>query len=183
MKDERFRAFHLVLYPNEDERHLKALEYIQDNLHYASIIHNRDILEDGTIKKIHTHVVIYFLNARTIKAVSKELDLPSNYIEPCKKNYKKALLYLIHYDEPKKIGYPLDEVEGDLKSVLIKTLQSFDTEDESILKIIKILNQLDFISLNDFVQIICMEGLYSYFRRSQYIFVRLLDEHNASIVK
>ena len=180
--EDRFRAFHIILYP-DDIKHVKVFEYIKDNLHYASIIHNRDIQEDGTFKKLHIHVVIRFLNAKTISAVSRELDLPTNYIEPCKKNYKKALLYLIHYDEPNKVAYNMDEVEGDLKSVLIKTLQAFDTEDDSIIKIINILNQLDYTSLNDFVQIICMEGLYSYFRRSQYIFVRLLDEHNASIVK
>lgn len=181
MKDERYRAFHLILYL-DDERHLKTYDYIVNNLHYASIIHDKDLNDDGTFKKVHRHVVIRFLNAKTITAVSKELDLQSNYIEPCKSNYKKALLYLIHYDEPNKIGYSVDAVEGDLKSVLIKTLQSFDTEDESILKIISILNQLEYTSLNDFVQIICMEGLYSYFRRSQYIFVRLLDEHNSSVV-
>lgn len=180
--EDRFRAFHLVLYPNEDITHEQALDYIINNLHYAYIHHYKDIKEDGTIKKLHTHVVIKYLNAKTISAVSKELGIKENCIMPCKKNYKKALLYLIHYDEPQKIGYSIDEVEGDLKSVLIKTLQTFDTEDDSILKIIHLLNELPYTSLNDFVQIICMEGLYSYFRRSQYIFVRLLDEHNNNLV-
>jgi len=180
MKEDRFRAFHLILYL-DDDTHVQAIEYIKENLHYASIIHNRDITEDGTIKKLHMHIVIRYLNAKTISACAKELGIKENYIQPCKKDYKKALLYLIHYDEPKKIGYSIDEVEGDLKSVLIKTLQGFNTEDDSVLKIINILNQLQYTSLNDFVQIICMEGLYSYFRRSQYIFVRLLDEHNNSL--
>ena len=182
MKNERFRAFHLMLYL-DDPSHLEIYENIKDNYHYASIIHDKDIKEDGSFKKLHRHVVIRLVNAKTISAISNELGLKENYIEPCRKDYKKALLYLIHYDEPKKVAYNVDCVEGDLKSVLIKTLQGYNTEDDEVLKIIKILNQLEYTSLNDFVQIICMEGLYSYFRRSQYIFVRLLDEHNASIVK
>ena len=89
MDKERYRAFHLNLYI-DDESHIKAYEYIVNNLHYASIIHDKDIKEDGTFKKIHRHVVIRYLNAKTINAVANELGIKENYIEPCKKNYKKA---------------------------------------------------------------------------------------------
>ena len=162
----------MILYPT-DESHLKALNYIKDNFSYASIIHDRDIQEDGTIKKTHIHCVIYFSNGRTISSLSKELDLPPNYINACKKDYKKALLYLIHYGE-NKVPYSVDEVEGDLKKTLIKCLNTTDIEDNFVLQIIDMLDSYkEIVSLKQFIKDLCNKGLYSYFRRSQYSYINL----------
>ena len=64
MEKFRSRKFCLLLYPNEDKTHKKALEYIKLNYDYALIVHDKDTNENNEIKKAHTHVVVSFSNAK-----------------------------------------------------------------------------------------------------------------------
>lgn len=178
---ERNRSFHLVLYA-DDETHLKAYKIIQEKYSYASIWHDRDILEDGTIKKLHLHVVLHLSSPKSVTALANDLGITSNYIEICKKDYKQSLLYLIHYNQKDKMPYKVEDVEGDLKQVLINYLSSISDENSDVIRIIDLLDSIkENLSLKEFIKILCNNGLYSCFRRSQYTFIQLLKEHNIYI--
>lgn len=179
MKNERSLNWCLVLYPEEDKSHKKALEYIQKNYSCAYITHDMDLLEDGTLKKVHTHIVIKFNNYRWRNAIAEELGITPNYLEKCR-NLENALKYLIHFNNEEKYQYDIENVHGTLKNKLNMYLNNTDkTESEKVLELIDFINTTpDFLTLNYFIQYVCSIGLYDIYRRSATTFIKLLDEHN-----
>ena len=177
------RNFTLLLYP-EDESHTIALEYIKKHYDYEYITHNKDITEDGELKKEHIHCVIRVgNNPRWITAVAEELQIPVNYIEGC--NLDKQLRYLIHFDNPDKHQYDITECKGNMTNRLMESINKDKmTELEKINKMIELINNTDgYISIYNFTSWCCKAGCYDAFRRSQMIFLKMLDENNAKYAK
>ncbi len=174
------RNYCAVLYPQEDNTHANALEYISSHFQSCYITHDRDTDEDGEIKKAHVHAVMTFKNARYQKSVASELGIEANYLEKVS-NLDSYLLYLVHYDEPDKFQYSIDDVKGALKGKLDRLLksESIPDEEEAVLFLKNyISNSHTLISVSDFVTYSCQNGLYKYYRRSPNIFNKMLDEHN-----
>lgn len=179
VKNDRSKYWCLVLYPREDPKHEKALDYIISNYKYAFIEHNKDIDENGSLKKKHTHVVISFNNYKWRNSLSEELEIQPNYLEKVR-NLESVLKYLIHFNDIKKYQYKIDDVCGNLKEKLIQYIKN-DKEDEND-KLINLLDYIDssytYISLSSFVRYCCKIGYYDIYRRSASTFIRLIDEHN-----
>lgn len=184
MEKFRSRRFCLLLYTSEDDTHIKALEYIKNNYeNYAYIIHDKDTNKDNELKKAHTHIVLEFNNARWSSSLAEELGITPNYLQNCK-NFEKALDYLIHFNDDTKYQYDISEVKGNLKKQLIKQMNSFNKDENEIVKeIIEMINNSDLIDVSTFVKIMCDWGYYSYFRRSLGLFLRLIDNHNITAEK
>ena len=184
MEKFRSRRFCLLLYTSEDETHIKALDYIKKNYEsYAYIVHDKDTNKDNELKKAHTHVVLEFNNARWSSSLAEELGITPNYLQNCK-NFEKALDYLIHFNDDTKYQYDISEVKGNLKKQLIKQMNSFNKDENEIVKeIIEMINNSDLIDVSTFVKVMCDWGYYSYFRRSLSLFLRLIDAHNVSAEK
>lgn len=184
MEKFRSRRFCLLLYTSEDDTHIKALEYIKNNYeNYAFIVHDKDLNNNGELKKSHTHIVLEFNNARWSSSLAEELGITPNYLQNCK-NFEKALDYLIHFNDDTKYQYDISEVKGNLKKQLIKQMNSFNKDENEIVKeIIEMINNSDLIDVSTFVKIMCDWGYYSYFRRSLGLFLRLIDNHNITAEK
>lgn len=192
-KDDKLRGkvFLLLLYPDEDVSHAKALEYIKANYDYAAICQDKDVyLEDaitngvehkeGELKKTHYHVVVRFKNARWITALAKELEISENYIR-LSHNFVRSLLYLVHYYEPEKYQYPPNDVFGTLKQ-RFKEAYSSEGKSESE-KIVDIFNEIDKcefkVDFQVFVRHIASIGYWDVLRRSSSLILRYIDVHNS----
>lgn len=129
------RWYNVVLY-NDDPNFNEYFNNILNKFYYVTYIdHNRDILEDGTPKKLHRHVLFYVGdNARHVKSVAEEIGIKENYLEGCNKT--KFLLYLIHYNAPTKTLYSTDEVQGLLKDELEESIKK-QTSEYARFKILK----------------------------------------------
>lgn len=173
----------MLLYPNEDSTHAKALEFIKLNYDYAMIVHNKDTNDEGELKKEHTHVVVSFPNAKWNTALAEELGIALNYIEKCR-SLDNALEYLIHYNDDSKHQYEFDEVQGNLKAKL-KQIMANDGKDENQ-KALELINyiesQVGLIDELSFFKYACDIGMYDVARRSSYILLRLIDKHNSNIM-
>lgn len=108
----RSKSFNLLLYPEWDNysdilSHLKR----EHSVFLGMITHDKDVSEDGTLKKDHTHVVIRFENQVWSSALCKRTGLPHRYklIENTL-NFRKSVRYLVHYDDEDKFQYSLDDV-------------------------------------------------------------------------
>lgn len=192
----RSRSFMLILYPDDDS-HIKCLDsIINSEYKYAYILHDKDINEDGTLKKPHYHVVLYFDNARTISSVAKEFFISENYIDVSYKSYKYALLYLVHFSSDRsgnipdnqlintinsmKHRYDLNEVYGPLQKTLLKLIKQTITEEDSVLAIVSAVERQEkHITYSSFAKMICSLGLWSVYRRSALVFHEILKEHNS----
>lgn len=76
------RYFCAILYP-EDTRCEELLEYIKKNYTEVTyILHDRDINENGEIKKAHYHVIFKVgENARSVNSIAEELHYTRACIE------------------------------------------------------------------------------------------------------
>lgn len=123
-KPTRDRKFSLTSYirPEQLEILLRRSDWIQ---HWAYCTHNKDVLADGSLKEVHTHVILYTYNAKTSSAIRKIFDRYA--VEICKEGEKpqntlcqvcsdmvSAYRYLIHADQKNKAQYePLERVCDD----------------------------------------------------------------------
>lgn len=179
MEKFRSRKMCLLLYPEEDLTHKKALDFIKLNYDYALIVHNQDKDDNGDLKKAHTHIVISFPNAKWNTAIADELGITTNYIEKCR-SLENALEYLIHYNDDTKHQYDIEEVQGNLKSKLRQVILN-DGKDENV-KAYELIDYIDNfngpIDEVEFFKYACEIGMYDVARRSSYILLRIIDKHN-----
>lgn len=112
----RVRKFCLISYIDRTaiERFLKRASWVQ---HWAICTHDKDTLEDGTQKELHTHIVLYTYNAKTSSAVRKIFDRYSAELYKDSDTPPQNTLchecidiiaqyrYLIHLDNPEKYQY------------------------------------------------------------------------------
>ena len=112
MADLRYYNFGLIFYP-DCEKHNNLADIIALNYRAVVILHDKDVDDNGEIKKPHYHAIISFKNARTINSLSNELGLESYFIQPIS-NLKSSFLYLIHKNAPDKYQYDFDSLFGDV---------------------------------------------------------------------
>lgn len=81
--------------------------------HWAYILHDSDVDEDGFIKKPHYHFIMYFQNERLysrvkffVESFSNEHNLFSGDI------LSKRVRYLVHADHPKKFQYNINDIHS-----------------------------------------------------------------------
>lgn len=181
------RKFTLLLYPDNLE-HRTALKIIKHKYkNYACILHNEDKDQNGEVKKAHYHIVISLGSKQSPiwrNSLANDLSIEPNYIQQIKK-LDNMLLYLIHHGEKDKHQYDIDEVDGPLKNRILTLINNQDTtESQNIIKIITYIEEHDnYLSLKNLSLWVASEELWSTFRRSSLIFVKLLDEKNKKYYK
>ena len=159
-KDKRCRWWTIEVYPDSAkenwERDLIGMKYA------ISPLHNEDKNDDGTIKKPHWHVVIYFPNKAYLKEV-QELSFGLSkvkYVQPVK-NICGMIRYLVHMDNPEKAQYKIKD---------IKTSGGFD------------INQYLRTSADDFeiqrkIEVLALEKkIFSYGRLCDYLYQELYED-------
>lgn len=186
-KNERSYYWTLILYEDSTSYCFNdIISRIKSNYDYLYIKHDKDIDENGNLKKAHYHVVLKFKNYKWLNSLSKELDLTSNYFQSVN-SLKGILCYLIHLNNTDKYLYSLNEVYGTktFKSKLVKFVNNEDnTEEEKIKIIFDFINSTDYyISYSQLVNFVLEKCLWADFRRSSLIFFKLVEEHNKFLDK
>lgn len=173
---KKYYTFAMVLYKDSTSYDYdKVIKYIEKNFkYYAYIEHDKDD-ED---KKLHTHVLMHFDNKRYSSAISKELNVPVNYIVNA--NLIPYLRYLIHFDDEDKFQYSVEDVKGTLQLRLKEIISSNKkSEVEQVSYIISfITDSKNMLTITDLSQFVLQNGCYSAFRRNYYFFKDLILDHN-----
>lgn len=190
MEKYRARVHMILLYP-DNESHVEVLSKITKSYDYAGITHDRDIWsaddekknpehKQGELKKEHIHIVLRTPNATWNTAICKELGLEEKFCEQVK-NIDRALQYLLHYNEPDKTQYSIDDVYGSLRTKLIESIKKNEkSEGEKVVELIEYIEtQTTPISIKQFAGYCAKNGYWSEFRRSATIFLKVIDEHNS----
>lgn len=81
--------------------------YIQD---YCYILHDKDVLEDGTPKKAHWHIYLRLKDSTDSKYIAKAFEVEEQYINKVKGKWVDVLLYSTHKNRPEKHQYDDNEV-------------------------------------------------------------------------
>lgn len=183
MLNKRVRTIGIILW-TDNPNHKLALDFIIHNFeNYIYILHDRDIKDDGEIKKEHYHVILHFPNARTIKTLSKKLNVEENnfYII---KSFTGQLRYLIHYDDDEKTRYNVEEVKGTLfmLSKFKRSIKGSQDETADVSQIYEFIFDNDISDLRILLDFVLDNNLYSSFRRNYCMFKDLLALNNRKVV-
>lgn len=177
MADLRSENWTLTIY-TDNEADKRILEYITLNYNYAYILHNKDInKETGELKKEHIHVVINFENARTIKSITKELNIEENRLEKVR-NFRKMIRYLIHLDNKEKYQYNKENI----KTNILEKISSYfkdNTESGDIKEIFDFIYSIDkYLYFHEVLEYVLYNNMYASYRRGCSIINKIIDEHN-----
>lgn len=178
MKKERSKYYGIELY--EESENLCFREKMEKikNYDYAYIKHDKDGCKE------HYHVVLDFANYRYKNAVCEEFDLPSNYVEPIN-SIDGMLTYLIHLNQKNKHQYGIDEVNGTQKTLskFHKALKNNGkVEEEKVVELIDYISNQEYLTTMRFIRYACSIGMFDIVRRSQYLFNKIIDEHNKQVL-
>lgn len=111
MSEKQSRCYLGILYPDAENYDCSAvLVRLGDAFReVAYITHDKDVNEQGELKKPHIHWVGKRDTPCPITTIVNALKIPGNDIEFCK-NYRSSLRYLVHADNKDKFQYDPDEV-------------------------------------------------------------------------
>ena len=80
---------------------------------FTSPLHNSDINEDGSAKKPHYHVIVYFSGVKSLDVVTELFkDIAANGLVQVPIDTVKATEYLCHLNDEDKAYYDPRDVEG-----------------------------------------------------------------------
>lgn len=172
----RSRIWTFQLY-TDNQKHNQILEYIKRNYVYAYIIHNKDITEDGEIKKEHIHLILFLENARDLKSIVEEFKIEKNLVEKVKSK-RYMIRYLTHEDQTEKAQYNKKDIITNNESEILKAYKTED-EEQQISKILTYIitkkRTVNFTEITDFA---IQEGYYKTMRKGIWIIKNILEEHN-----
>lgn len=191
------RQMMLELYSDWSNYH-EIIDFIDSHyLWYLRIEHNKDVWDEedfknkgqymtehgyqvGDLKKVHTHCVVRFQNARFRQTVCKELNIEPQFVQPVR-SYRGALEYLLHLNNYDKERYSIDDTVGSLRLDLQKFINdSVSIEDRSN-EIIEIIMSHPHMTTIDLLKEVNKRGLYSVYRQGYSVYKDILTDHNMGI--
>lgn len=172
MSDKRSRNFGGVLYPDAENYNFSDIlregqNYFQE---FAFILHDKDLDENGNLKKPHFHWLGRRKNGVHLSTVAKVMGIDEHHIEMIR-NWQGSVRYLTHVDYPDKFQYSIENIEGSMKDLY--SYFEIISEGEAVINIIKqrdegkSYRQILFDSVE--------KGYYSHFRRNLGI-VQMIEE-------
>lgn len=204
-------AFLLLLYPDEDPTHKKAMEMLRKGLintkwEYYAIEHDKDVYtkedeeenperKEGEKKKAHTHVVLFTHRKMATSTLADTLQIPKNYTS-YSNDVDGDLEYLTH-GGPRgegKYKYTTEAVETNSKTDYITRISkeaSRDlTEEEKLEKVMDIIDGMKADCLetgvanfdfDDVLRKAMKEGLGTYVQRNHQSIDKSISKANVVI--
>lgn len=147
-EDGRYRLFFLELYHDTESYDYDSVKRILKSMgKYAYITHDKDLSEDGTLKKIHDHWIIKLDNAMTGRAFQKKTGVPLQFCQEIQ-NERSCCRYLIHTDDEDKYQYKKEDVHcsSNYQRQFLKCFTELETEEQQLSNIYNFISK---ISLNE----------------------------------
>lgn len=127
---------------------------------YAYITHDKDIDEDGDVKKAHTHVWVTYNNACTLTALAKRIGIDKRFIQYANDD-KSRIRYLVHLDDPKKYQYKREDIHSNTD--LSFAFRNEKNEGECVLELIELTHKM---SSYDTIKYAVQNNIYDVLRRN-----------------
>ena len=131
----------------------EQIEAVRQNLalfgyKYAICKHDKDLNENGEVKKVHWHVVVVSGKREFQFTLADRLGVERRFVErPLSTEPNGAIRYLTHIDNPEKAHYYRESIETNIEAAELERLhqkaekRSKDEENESLLDDIEKLAQ------------------------------------------
>lgn len=156
------KYFCCVLYPDSTtydvDKFIKSLA--EEHLTFAvSPIHDRDIEDDGSLKKAHYHLLIAYTSATTLNNIRGWVNacgLPENELH-CVRVCASGVgyyRYLTHKDNPEKVQYDYNDIRvfNDSDELFKKFSKTASEKIDDLVRIFHIVDELNTISFHSLIQ-------------------------------
>ena len=117
------RQCEVIIYKTSDEvkKYIEMqCERYKSIKKYAFILHDKDVDENGELKKPHIHLMLYFggpFNTDNLLSWFSHIEVKGNHIEKIKSNWVSALEYLTHKNDTDKFQYDDNDVIANIDVV------------------------------------------------------------------
>lgn len=151
-KDKRCRWWALEVYPESAAENWQSL--LSGYKWAMSPLHDKDVNEDGTTKKAHWHIAVYFPNKAYFQEVADLAFSLSKmkYVQPIK-NLQGMIRYFAHLDNPEKHQYDPKDIKGFGGFDVAKYLQTSTDIDELMREIETFIRQSCITEYADLVDV------------------------------
>ena len=131
--NKRVRNWCAVVYPDSAPADWKS--YLDKlNVKWAcSPLHDKDVDDDGQLKKAHWHIVICYSGNKSYEQVVEDLDYLNCPIPQVCRDVTSSIRYFIHKDHPHKYQYNKRDIETYGGFELDKVLSMSKSEKSEIL--------------------------------------------------
>lgn len=109
-KDNRARVWADVLYLDSLPENWQDM-LIRMGLVFVCILHDKDVNPDGTLKKPHYHLLLFFDGKKSFEQIKEITDILNAPNPQRVKNPKGMVRYLIHMDNPEKHQYKREDIK------------------------------------------------------------------------
>lgn len=162
----------------DNPQHVDDMKVLLCDRRCVGILHDKDITDEGELKKPHYHIIIKFDNASTFGSVMKLIPNHDEGNVRFVKSEKGAYRYLIHKDNPEKTQYSYEDVVGNV-ALAKKYFRDDDIEGYQLIQILEFIQNYDNRLFDTVVLRWCVEeGFYSVYRRNCYTLSRIIDQFN-----
>lgn len=175
--NKRYYCCEIILY-TDNSNHIVLLHELIQKYNYAYILHDKDTNDDGTLKKEHIHLLLFFKNARWGTSILKEINIDNTNLIEFRENKSNAIQYLVHSNNLDKYQYPLENIISDIDiSIYFNKYKDDETKDISIIYDF-IVNYVGILSYTTLYYYCATNNLWSSYRRNYLIIKDLVYEHN-----
>lgn len=165
------RKFSGTFYP--DSETYSADDVIQTIQEYfdewAWIIHDKDVGENGELKKPHVHWVGSIANPVPLTTIANRLTVPEQFVEFVK-SWKGSIRYLVHASNPEKAQYDIEAVHANFE-VGKFIARGAETQFSMILEYIDANPGIDFRQLARWA---CDNGCYSELKKAGFLIKEIM---------
>lgn len=111
-QNRRARIWTIIVYPESAPKEWEDI-INEDHLEWCcSPLHSDDINPDGTPKKPHWHIMLWFDGVKSydqVKIISDKLHSPRPFIV---QSARGLVRYMLHLDNPEKVQYSRDQIRS-----------------------------------------------------------------------
>lgn len=124
-KVKQSRNYALIVYETNLDTLLERIKLQRNIQDYAFIVHDKDILQDGSKKPTHTHLLITLRSARDPKCVEKYFEfiidnVKQNVFIEVMNDKQSMYEYLTHKNDPTKYQYNDTDIHTSNKQAFLK---------------------------------------------------------------
>lgn len=151
-KEKRSREWVFILYPESAPENWKKILKELKIVYVISPLHNKDVNEEGELKKEHYHILLSF---NSVKSFSQIQDITDRLNQPKPQichNKTAQIRYFIHLDDPDKYQYDRKDIET-YGQIDLDTYFKF-TVDEELQIVDDILDYCDINNIEEFFQLV-----------------------------
>lgn len=169
------RAWEVVVYPDSDSYDVAVVlanvtEYF---VQWCYILHDKDVNDDGNLKKVHYHVYGKLDTPRPPQTVANALGVGVASLRAVS-SWRSAVRYSVHLDHPNKYQYSVDSLLSNFAVDKLLTV----SDDLQAARIYSFISSSCCTTVSELTAWAFANGCYPALRRGFAVWSRLLSENS-----